>query len=72
MVNLLGEPGYSGIARYEGIESCLSMEGVKIHLYGKEQTKPFRKMGHVTVLSENLSIAKEIAKTVKDTLKVVA
>jgi 5-(carboxyamino)imidazole ribonucleotide synthase len=72
MVNLLGEPAYSGIARYEGIESCLSMEGVKIHLYGKEQTKPFRKMGHVTVLSENLSIAKEIAKTVKDTLKVVA
>lgn len=72
MVNLLGEKGYEGQARYEGIEECLSMEGVYVHLYGKKITKPFRKMGHVTVLHPDLELAKAKAYHVKNTLKVKA
>lgn len=72
MVNLLGEPGFSGPVRYEGFEKCIAMEGVKVHLYGKTTTKPFRKMGHVTVLDSNLDTAKAKAKLVQETLKVVA
>jgi 5-(carboxyamino)imidazole ribonucleotide synthase len=72
MVNLLGEKGYEGAARYKGIERVLEMAGVYVHLYGKENTKPFRKMGHVTVTDENLEKAKQKARIVKDTLKVIA
>jgi 5-(carboxyamino)imidazole ribonucleotide synthase len=72
MVNLLGEPGHAGPAKYEGLETCLAMEGVNIHLYGKKQTRPFRKMGHVTVIAADLETAKNIARKVKETLKVVA
>ncbi|RMF30598.1 MAG: 5-(carboxyamino)imidazole ribonucleotide synthase [Bacteroidetes bacterium] len=72
MVNLLGAPGSQGPAHYLGIEQCLAMEGVKIHLYGKEETRPFRKMGHATVLDEDLDRALERARQVKDTLKIVA
>lgn len=72
MVNLLGEPGFSGPVRYEGFEKCIAIEGVKVHLYGKTTTKPFRKMGHVTVLDSNLDTAKAKAKLVQETLKVVA
>ncbi len=72
MLNLLGEEGYSGIVHYEGIEKCLAMEGVFIHLYGKKTTKPFRKMGHVTVTADTLVEAKKKAKIVKNTLKVIS
>jgi 5-(carboxyamino)imidazole ribonucleotide synthase len=72
MVNLLGEAGYQGEAKYYGLKECLSMQGVYVHLYGKKMTKPFRKMGHVTILAENISAAKEKAKFIKDTLKVIA
>ncbi len=72
MLNLLGEEGYSGIVHYEGIEKCLAMEGVFIHLYGKKTTKPFRKMGHVTVTADTMAEAKKKAKIVKNTLKVVS
>ncbi len=72
MVNLLGEPGFAGPVRYEGLEECLSTEGVKIHLYGKKETKPFRKMGHVTILDSDVEAAKSKARWVKDTLKVVS
>ncbi|MDP2891007.1 MAG: 5-(carboxyamino)imidazole ribonucleotide synthase [Bacteroidota bacterium] len=51
MLNLLGEKGYEGPVRYEGLTESLAIEGVKIHLYGKKITKPNRKMGHVTVVS---------------------
>lgn len=71
MVNLLGEPGHTGPAKYDGLEKCMAMEGVKIHLYGKATTKPFRKMGHVTVMAEDLEMAKEKARKVKEILKVV-
>jgi 5-(carboxyamino)imidazole ribonucleotide synthase len=69
MVNILGEKGYAGDAVYEGLEDVLAMEGVKLHLYGKKETKPFRKMGHITVLDEDLRRAKEKARKVKDVLK---
>src|SRR5688572_3328308 len=50
MVNLLGEPGANGIAVYDGFEEITRMSGVHVHLYGKKYTKPFRKMGHVTII----------------------
>lgn len=72
MVNLLGEEGYEGKALYKGIEDVLKIEGAHIHLYGKANTKPFRKMGHVTIIDENIDIAKEKAIFVKKHLKVIA
>ena len=72
MVNLLGEEGYEGKALYKGIEDVLKIEGAHIHLYGKANTKPFRKMGHVTIVEENIDIAKEKAIFVKKHLKVIA
>ncbi len=72
MVNLLGEDGYSGMARYEGLEEVLAVPGVYIHLYGKKMTKPFRKMGHVTILDADLESLKKKANFVKNTLKIKA
>ena len=72
MVNLLGEKGYVGAAKYEGIEKVMATPGVNIHLYGKSDTKPFRKMGHVTIVDKDLNKAKEKARFVKDTLKIIA
>jgi 5-(carboxyamino)imidazole ribonucleotide synthase len=70
MMNLLGEANYEGAARYEGLTDCMGIEGVKIHLYGKKITKPFRKMGHVTVLANSIEEAKDKANIVKQKLKV--
>jgi 5-(carboxyamino)imidazole ribonucleotide synthase len=70
MVNVLGEKGFQGDVVAEGLEECLSLPGVYIHLYGKKVTKPFRKMGHVTVTNPNLETAKSLAMQVKDTLKI--
>jgi 5-(carboxyamino)imidazole ribonucleotide synthase len=72
MVNLLGEAGCSGPARYQGFEEVLQTPGVFVHLYGKKITKPFRKMGHVTILEKDLDTLKKKANFVKKTLKVVA
>lgn len=72
MVNLLGEAGYSGEALYQGFEEVLSVKGVHVHLYGKKLTKPFRKMGHVTILDNDLESLKQKANFVKETLKVIA
>jgi 5-(carboxyamino)imidazole ribonucleotide synthase len=52
MVNIIGAGGYSGEVKYEGLEGVLKIENAFIHLYGKKQTKPGRKMGHVTILSK--------------------
>ena len=71
MVNLLGEKGFSGPARYMGLEKVLALDGVKLHLYGKKITKPFRKMGHVTVLDTSLREARIKAGIVKESLKVI-
>lgn len=72
MVNLLGEEGYSGTARYDGLEKILSVPGVYVHLYGKKVTRPWRKMGHVTIVEDNLDKLKEKITFVRETLKVRA
>jgi 5-(carboxyamino)imidazole ribonucleotide synthase len=72
MVNLLGDFGYEGTAIYSGLEDVLKFSGVYVHLYGKEKTKPYRKMGHVTIVDNDLVKAKQKAKIVKNTLKVIA
>ncbi|WP_424962449.1 5-(carboxyamino)imidazole ribonucleotide synthase [Ekhidna sp.] len=72
MVNLLGEDGFAGNARYEGMETCMAMKGVYVHLYGKKLTKPFRKMGHVTITDDSIESLKVKARKVKETLKVKA
>jgi 5-(carboxyamino)imidazole ribonucleotide synthase len=72
MVNLLGEKGFDGHARYEGLNEAMKLNGVKVHLYGKKITKPFRKMGHITVVSTSLEDAKEKAEKIKDMIKIIA
>jgi 5-(carboxyamino)imidazole ribonucleotide synthase len=72
MINLLGEPGFEGRVKYEGLTECMAIEGVKIHLYGKKITKPYRKMGHVTVLAPTISEAKNKADFVKQKMKVIS
>jgi 5-(carboxyamino)imidazole ribonucleotide synthase len=72
MVNLLGEVGYSGSTVYNGLEACLAIDGVYPHLYGKKETKPFRKMGHVTIVDISLDKAVEKAKFVQNHLKVIS
>jgi len=70
MINLLGEKGYEGLADYEGMNDILKLNGVYVHLYGKKFTKPFRKMGHVTIVDENREEAIAKARLVQNTLKV--
>lgn len=72
MINLLGEDGYIGEAYVEGMEEAVSEKGVYIHLYGKKVTKPFRKMGHVTVLDENVDNLKKRAIAIKNLIKIKA
>jgi 5-(carboxyamino)imidazole ribonucleotide synthase len=72
MINLLGEPGHEGKAVYSGLGDVMSMKGVKVHLYGKQFTKPNRKMGHVTVFGNDLPESKAIGRKVADELKVIA
>ena len=72
MINLLGEEGFEGPAIYEGLKEIMSLEGVKVHLYGKEYTKSFRKMGHVTIRSSSLDEAKNIAREVQKKIKIIA
>ncbi|AZT90629.1 5-(carboxyamino)imidazole ribonucleotide synthase [Caldicellulosiruptor changbaiensis] len=70
MINLLGEDGYKGTPVIEGLINALSIEGVSFHFYGKKVTAPFRKMGHITILDDNLERAIEKAKKVKEVLKI--
>ncbi len=70
MVNLVGAEGYTGPVVYEQMESVLKMDGVTPHIYGKKQTRPFRKMGHVTIVDENMASARSKAAEVKDIIKV--
>ena len=72
MVNLLGEPGYEGVARYEGFQEVVTLPGVYVHLYGKRLTKPFRKMGHVTIIDRDIESLKKKVHFVKNSLKVIA
>jgi len=72
MVNLVGEEGFSGDVIYKNIEEILKMKGVTPHIYGKKQTRPFRKMGHVTIVNNNLTEARKIAEEVKNTIRVIS
>lgn len=72
MVNLLGEPEYTGPVKYDNLPACLSIPAAHIHLYGKSTTKPYRKMGHATVTGEQLEETIVEAKRLRDTLKIIS
>lgn len=72
MINLLGEKGHDGVAKYQGLDKIMALDGVYVHMYGKKYTKPFRKMGHVTVVDDDRQKAIDKANFVKETLKVTS
>ena len=72
MVNLVGAEGYFGNVIYENIEKIMAIKGVTPHIYGKKETRPFRKMGHVTIVNEDMNQARRIAEEVKNTIKVIS
>ena len=68
MVNLVGEKNSKGIVEYKNFDQIIGIEGVNPHIYGKFETKPNRKMGHITIINEDIEIAKTIAKEIKETI----
>ena len=72
MVNIIGEPGYAGKTNYIGIEECLKIDGVHLHLYGKLETRPFRKMGHINIADKDRKKVLENIEKIKSTLKVIS
>ena len=72
MVNLVGEEGFSGDVIYQNIEEILKIDGVTPHIYGKKETRPFRKMGHVTIVNTDIDKAREIAQKVKEIIRVIS
>ena len=72
MVNIIGEPGYAGKTNYVGIEECLKIDGVHLHLYGKLETRPFRKMGHINIADKDREKVLENIEKIKSTLRVIS
>lgn len=72
MVNLVGEEGFSGDVIYENIENVLGISGVTPHIYGKRTTRPFRKMGHVTIVNADMNEARKVAEEVKKLIRVIS
>jgi len=72
MVNLVGAEGFSGDVVYENMNEILKMGGVTPHIYGKKQTRPFRKMGHVTIVDKDIEVARAVAEKVKNTIRVIS
>ncbi|WP_121665697.1 5-(carboxyamino)imidazole ribonucleotide synthase [Mesonia aquimarina] len=72
MVNLVGDENHEGKVHYQNIEKIMQMGGVTPHIYGKKQTRPFRKMGHVTIVNKDLNEARKIAEEVKKEIKVIS
>ena len=72
MVNLVGAEGFQGGVVYKNIEKILKLNGVTPHIYGKKETRPFRKMGHVTIINKDLETARKIAENVKKTIQVIS
>jgi 5-(carboxyamino)imidazole ribonucleotide synthase len=72
MVNLVGEEGFSGKVTYKNMEEILKIDGVTPHIYGKKETRPFRKMGHVTIVDSDIDVARKIAQKVKETIRVIS
>ena len=72
MVNLVGAEGFEGNVTYKNIAEIMAMDGVTPHIYGKKMTRPFRKMGHVTIIDQDIHQARQTAEQVKQTIKVVS
>jgi len=72
MINVLGEKDYMGKATYDGLEKVMEISGVKAHIYGKEETKPFRKMGHITIVAPSIEEAKATGRKVKEMIRVIS
>ena len=72
MVNIIGEPGYAGKTKYVGIEECMKIEGAHLHLYGKTETRPFRKMGHINIADKDRKKVLENIDKIKSTLRVIS
>ena len=72
MVNLVGAEDYTGNVVYKNTEKILAMDGVTPHIYCKKQTRPFRKMGHVTIVDQDINSARETAEKVKQLITVIS
>lgn len=72
MVNLSGEEGHTGAVLYKNIEKIMKIPGVTPHIYGKKLTRPFRKMGHVTIVNKDIDQARKLAEDVKNSIKVIS
>lgn len=72
MVNLVGDKDHEGEVVYKNIDKIMKMDGVTPHIYGKKITRPFRKMGHVTIVNENIDEARKVAEQVKGEIKVIS
>lgn len=72
MLNLIGEKNYEGPVHYQGLEKIMALPGVHPHLYGKAQTKPFRKMGHVTISAADITEVRSLAQKVKTSIRVIS
>jgi len=72
MVNILGNDGYTGTVIYEGLDEIMKLQGVKVYLYGKKVTKPHRKMGHITIVDDDINTLKIKVNKVKELIKVRA
>ncbi|MFN3951208.1 MAG: 5-(carboxyamino)imidazole ribonucleotide synthase [Thermaurantimonas sp.] len=72
MLNLTGHPKYEGSVLYEGAERILSMPMVFMHLYGKPRTKPYRKMGHITAIGDDVHLLIAKIKSIKDLINVIS
>lgn len=72
MINLLGAPGHTGPVVYEGLEEAVSLPGVYVHLYGKAETRPFRKMGHITVVRDAPEEARRVASQLQAQIRVIS
>lgn len=72
MVNLVGAEDHTGNVLYKNIDAIMAMDGVTPHIYGKKQTRPFRKMGHVTIIDKAIENARKVAQEVKETIEVIS
>ncbi len=72
MLNLIGEPNYAGPVKYEGLEEAMLLKDVYIHIYGKHETRPGKKMGHVTIVGKKKTELLEKAKTIKQLIRVIS
>jgi 5-(carboxyamino)imidazole ribonucleotide synthase len=72
MINLLGEENHQGVPVIEGLEEVFKTEGAHLHWYGKKQTRPHRKMGHITCTAKTLDKARSLAKNLRKIVKVIS